>query len=230
MFKKIFLVSSLLITSMTAHAGFISGTHTTSGGKTVNLQGLEWMPLAYTLGLSRNQVEDASGFTDRFNGKWKNGDWRYATRAETSLLLMSLHGGDDASQSFFDELNADGAKWFTKQFGTTYHSDWWDYTYFNYGEREQCSYTYEHKGCLQGIVHYQNFQKKGMFSFQEGLSATADENLLVRWHPDFANSVTASLLVRPSSVPSTPVSAPSALSIFAFGLCGLLLRRRKIAA
>jgi hypothetical protein len=39
-----------------------------------------------------------------------------------------------------------------------------------------------------------------------------------------------SLLVRSVDTPVATVSSPAALSLFALGLCGLLLRRRKIAA
>lgn len=114
--KKL-LATALLLTaglSTSAHAGFISGTHVTDGGKTVNLQGLEWMPLTYTAGLSRDQVEAAGGFTDRFGGVWNAGDWRYATRAETAALLGSLWGGTVWGSS---NNNADGALWFLQTFG-----------------------------------------------------------------------------------------------------------------
>lgn len=114
--KKL-LATALLLTaglSTSAHAGFISGSQTTAGGKTVNLQGLEWMPLTYTAGLSRNQVEAAGGFTDRFGGVWNAGDWRYATRAETETLLGSLWGG---VYNGWSRDNHDGAFWFTETFG-----------------------------------------------------------------------------------------------------------------
>lgn len=98
--------------SMPAQAGFISGNHLLANGKTVALQGLEWMPLTYTAGLSRRDVED--GFTDRFNGVWSASDWRYATRAETETLLGSLW---DETYDGWSKTNHVGASWFLSAFG-----------------------------------------------------------------------------------------------------------------
>ena len=98
--------------SMSANAGFISGNHTLTNGKKVALQGLEWMPLTYTAGLSRLDVED--GFTDRFGGVWASDNWRYATRLETENLLGSLW---DKAYSGWSETNFLGAQWFLGYFG-----------------------------------------------------------------------------------------------------------------
>ena len=44
--------------SLSAHAGLISGAHTTAGWKTVNLQGLESMPHMYPSAVNSQQVDD----------------------------------------------------------------------------------------------------------------------------------------------------------------------------
>jgi hypothetical protein len=97
---------------MSAHAGFIAGNPLFANGKTVSLQGLEWMPLTYTAGLSRSDIED--GFTDRFNGVWSANDWRYATRAETETLFGSLW---DQTYDGWSKTNHAGASWFLSTFG-----------------------------------------------------------------------------------------------------------------
>jgi len=79
--------------SFNAHASIISGDHTTAGGKTVNLQGLEWLSFDHTMGLSRTTIEGASGWTDNYATTYDADSWRYATRAETSALLQSLWDG-----------------------------------------------------------------------------------------------------------------------------------------
>lgn len=121
--KRVFsaVIFLSLVVSMSAYAGLISGNHTTDGGKSVNLQGLEWMPLTHTAGLSRSQVGSSNGFTDRYGNEWKSGDWRYATRSETEILLGSLWGG---VYSGFSSDNYDGAKWFFDFFGGIAFDTW----------------------------------------------------------------------------------------------------------
>ncbi len=104
--------AALAVSSSIANAGLISGTHTTSGGKTVDLQGLEWMSLDFTAGMSRADVED--GFTDHYGTTWAAGDWTYASRGQTESLLGSLWGGTYSGRS---SDNADGAHWFIDNFG-----------------------------------------------------------------------------------------------------------------
>ncbi len=112
--KKIIATSLLMAAGITmnAHAGYISGSHTLTNGKTVALQGLEWMPLTHTAGLSRIDIED--GFTDRFGKTWEAGAWTYATRAQTETLLSSLW---DQTYSGWSNGNASGVQWFISNFG-----------------------------------------------------------------------------------------------------------------
>ncbi|MER2491115.1 PEP-CTERM sorting domain-containing protein [Catenovulum sediminis] len=144
---------SLLGASFTANAGLISGDHTTAGGKTVALQGLEWMSLDHTAGLSRDDIED--GFTDNYGTTWAAGEWEYATREQTETLLGSLWGG---VYSGWSSDNHDGASWFITNFGglfwdtwsgTTrtdgkFNSDVWanlDRTFFIFGAGTECGAT-----------------------------------------------------------------------------------------
>ncbi|HFG2245911.1 TPA: hypothetical protein ACGF9S_003386 [Vibrio cholerae] len=135
--KKLFAAALLLTAgfSMSAHAGFISGPKTFDGGKSVDLQGLEWMPLTYTAGLSRNQVEAAGGFTDRFGGVWNAGVWRYATRNETETLLGSLWGGRFNGWS---HDNFAGAAIFLQWYGALYKDNNLSGSQFIFGADGEC--------------------------------------------------------------------------------------------
>jgi hypothetical protein len=95
-------------------ASLISSSATLANGNQVALQGLEWMPLTYTAGLSRIVVENTNGFTDRFGNSWSSDEWRYATRLETETLINSLWGG---TYDGWSVDNADGASWFLNNFG-----------------------------------------------------------------------------------------------------------------
>lgn len=171
--KKIIATALLFVAGMTstAHASFISGTQTLTNGNTVALQGLEWMPLTYTAGLSRNYVESATGWTDRFNNSWQASDWRYATRAETAALINSLWGG------VFDEWSKDngvGALWFINTFGglafdTGYGTgrndiksnafNWqnFDYSSFLFGAQYECD-AQPDSTCLGRVAAGDNYQ------------------------------------------------------------------------
>lgn len=111
---KIIVASIILSVSLNNNAGIISGTHYTDLGKLVDLQGLEWMSLEHTAGLSRNLIEDSNGFTDRYNTDWAAGEWVYASRAQTETLLSSLWGGN---YNGWSRDNADGVAWFQSHFG-----------------------------------------------------------------------------------------------------------------
>lgn len=103
-----FLTLALLaLAPFASQAGIVSGIQTTSAGKSVDLQGLEWLSIDSTRGLSRAEVSDgALGYTHE--------GWRYATRQETSKLLHSLWGGTYLGGS---ADNGDGATWFFLNLG-----------------------------------------------------------------------------------------------------------------
>ena len=134
----------------TSSADILSGTHFTDDGKEVDLQGLEWLSLDHTAGLSRTDVED--GFVDNFGNEWQAGEWRYATVEETRRLMTSLWDGTYLGES---PGNYDGADWFRDNFGMLVYDEWengirtdksytnfnytgWDSTFYYYGERLEC--------------------------------------------------------------------------------------------
>jgi hypothetical protein len=246
--KKLFAAALLLTAgfSMSAHAGLISGPITFDGGKSVDLQGLEWMPLTYTAGLSRNVVEGNNGFTDNFGGSWKKGDWRYATRNETEKLLGSLWGGRYDGWSYDNFV---GASTFFQLFGATVrYSDAYNGSFFMFGNFEQCDAPTEYT-CVGQVRMYQSYPgelwapdrqnewqqtlsynpafHEGMAYFLESGGVDMSRHARNDTYPMGWNSTQiGSLLVRDVDT----VSSPAPLSLFALGLCGLLLRRRKIAA
>jgi hypothetical protein len=247
MLKNIFFAGCLLVTSLASQAGLISGTHTLSDGRNVDLQGLEWMPLTYTQGLSRVDVE--RGFSD-VTKVWGAGGWRYATRNETERLLGSLWGGR------FDGWSHDnfaGASSFLKLFGATDTKPNAQYksSEFLFGHDGECSshnvmscrgvisaYEYwssrvQAKDRLAGWRETTSFvpANKVMGFFREDFGVNTQQyNYNEAIHKSYARSIAGSLLVRSMDTPVAPVSSPPALSLFALGLCCLLLRRRKIAA
>lgn len=162
----------LSVCTLPAHAGLISGAHSTDGGKTVALQGLEWMSLEHTANISRNTIEDANGFTDRYGTTWASDDWRYATRVETETLLGSLWGG---VYDGWSADNADGAKWFINNFGGIaydrgYGNNRIDYKHNNFGKTQldfsgfyfgldgDCS-TNKKVSCEGIVYHAENYNR-----------------------------------------------------------------------
>ncbi len=150
-FIQLTLAATALLFSSVSSAIIISGSHTTSNGKSVDLQGLEWLSLDHTQNMKRADVE--GGFTDTFGATFSASDWRYATRVETEKLLGSLWGG---TYDTWSPDNGDGGDWFIKQFGGlnydtgvgasrvdgTNSLGGWDRTdnsYFFFGEDRDCS-------------------------------------------------------------------------------------------
>lgn len=112
--KQVLLLCLLAFFAASSGATIISGSATTSGGKTVALQGLEWLSLHHSRDLSRTEIESAAGWTDAEGTTWAAGEWRYATRSETETLINSLWGG---TYDGWSPDNADGALWFLDVFG-----------------------------------------------------------------------------------------------------------------
>lgn len=197
--------------SCAATAGVISGSAVTAGGKTVNLQGMEWLSLDKTRGYSRSQIEAGQ------DGLFDAG-WRYANRQETSLLLQSLWGGVQGGSW----ANGDGADWFFQHLGG---GDLWaqhnQLHSFFYGTSGECT-AIAIESCLGKYgVSYSNVghPPTGWFLDEFGLSASAAPMTV----PIGENSSSfGSLLVRDSKV----VSEPGTL-LLALGAClGLAGRRR----
>lgn len=144
--KNFFIITALWMVSLAANAGIVSGPHVTVGGKNVNLQGLEWLTLDHTSGISRDIIESVSGWTDNFGNFYAASEWRYATLAETGLLLESIWGG---TADGYSNDNYDGASWFSMHFSMPAFDDVGgtntdalatgeDWAGFYYGETEAC--------------------------------------------------------------------------------------------
>ncbi|MEM9760204.1 MAG: hypothetical protein AAF933_13265 [Pseudomonadota bacterium] len=109
-------ITCLLLASSGTRAGIISsGTVDIRFGASgrANLQGLEWLHLNETAGLSRDDVMNNDGVA------FIAGGWRYATRSETETLITSLWSG------IYDGWSADnfaGASWFVDTFGATFEA------------------------------------------------------------------------------------------------------------
>lgn len=110
MYKKL-LLAGLITLSFSAQSAVISGSHTTAGGKTVALQGLQWLSFDQTWAYSRAQIEGGAG------GFLADG-WRYATRSELETLFDSLWGG---IYEGYHSSNVDGGNWLSENFGDYYN-------------------------------------------------------------------------------------------------------------
>lgn len=243
----------LLVTSFVGNASLISGAHSTGAGKTVNLQGLEWMSLDYTAGLSRSFIE--GGFTDNYGQVWQAGEWRYATRAETGMLLNSLWGG---VYDWWATDNADGAAWFIENFmglafdtgtgidrvdGTQSNALWRDYDWsdFFFGKEGECSAD-STDSCL-GTVGWMSDYRQNLASFNVFTSVVELAHLSgepmgwigdntgaeFNWTPaNLTTNIDASDATLGSLLvrKASAVPEPSALAIMALGLLVLSIRRR----
>lgn len=256
-FLNTVLVSILLLgTSFVSKADLISGTHLTDDGKTVDLQDLEWMSLEYTAGLSRIEVE--GGFTDNYGTNWNANEWRYATRAETGILLNSLWGG---VYEAWATNNADGATWFIKHFmglafdtgsgnsrvdGTQSNTllsnyDWSD---FLFGDSGECSSDWT-DSCLGSVAAMTDY-RQNLITYNVLTSALELAHLSgepmgwigdttgaeFNWNP---TNLTLKTDDSDSTIGSllvrkaTVVPEPSVLEIMTLGLLVLSMRRRRSA-
>jgi len=115
---NLILAALILMVSGQVGAAIISGTYFTEDNKKVDLQGLEWLSLDHTAGLSRTYIESDEGWTDQFGNSYSANEWRYATRVETETLLNSLW---DQKYSGFSLSNYDGSSWFRENFEFIFH-------------------------------------------------------------------------------------------------------------
>lgn len=240
---KGFALGAGLLAGLNAHAGIISGDQLTAGGKQVALQGLEWLSLDHTAGLSRADIED--GFTDRFGTVWNAGDWRYATRTETTMLLNSLWGGVWTGQlGGWQSSNYDGASWFINAFeGLQYDVGFGDaridktYTFrggytnhdsseFFFGNDYEChsSYDFTCYGLVQVADYHResnDAQKTGWLHKNYGLSMEASN---ISTLDISSQAYRGSLLVR---VAKAPVDVPESggLMLLGLGVFGVVVRR-----
>lgn len=245
--KMLFTCALFVGASTIAYAGLISGAQTTADGKTVALQGFEWMSLDLTVGLSRTDIED--GFTDNDGSDWDANEWSYATIDQTATLLNSLWGG---VYEGYSHDNVDGTSWFMANFGELLNVDS-SSTYtglarsmFFYGGDGECALYGNNYSC-EGMVEQMDSYEVSYFSEKvsggggmsydpltdSGLGFISQEWGAKFTHPltyistvqpyEFMSTSSGSLLIRaPIEVPE-----PSTLAIFALGMIGLASRRLK---
>jgi hypothetical protein len=186
----------LLLAGFQANAAIISGTHSTTDGKSVALQGLEWLSWDETYNLTRTAVEAGGYFND---------GWRYAIGAEFGGLISSIWGGASGENTG----NYDGSQWLWENF------DNYDFIAAPDDNRIKVMFIGDTSACspdqrsCAGIYEAFNDQTYGMFNTSWG--ATGTDFALI----DYNRAETASVLVR-----VTPIPEPSIISLLALGLFG----------
>ena len=199
------------ISGFAAHAATVSGSHTTDGGKTVNLGGLEWLTWDETSGISRTNIEAGAG------GFIADG-WRYASRGELEALFDSLWGG---SVEGWDVSNLDGASWLQDNMTLSPLTSF-IFSYFFFGNDGEC----DADAAMSCYGLYDNSKDAGLGRFldQFGLSDGADPG-----NDNYFVSKTAtgfsSALVR--DISAVPVPASVFLLAGALGGFAALRRRKK---
>lgn len=243
MMRVMYAALSLLLACSGASAGVIISDSTVdtrfgAAGRAA-LQGLEWLALSETAGLSRDAVVDNDGIAFIADG------WRYATRGETETLITSLWGG---TYDGWSAENYDGARWFISTFGSLFDSPTGSFytgfttSRFLFGDIDECDPGgFPGRSCV-GLIQaaedangdirslnvlsgLQEVAYAGNLNTLEGLGWIRED-----WGADLGLSVennsfatrlalddTASLLVR-------DVPAPATIVLMGIGLLGLRFR------
>lgn len=241
---KLVLAISILLVSGQGYAAIISLTNTNteySAGLFADLQGLEWLTLDETLGVSRSSIEDGS------SGNWLNEGWRYASRNETETIVNSIWGGTTDGWS---SDNSAGAKWFVDVFGATYQQNDSEFTNlvfsrFWFGDNLECDSSIG-TTCEGGVGYADNIG----FSISAPVLADGQWNLETTYIADDGpagniqdfRGANLGRIPDNNSGPSdatltelgnllvrdiTPVPTPTTLPLFGIGLVGLGWLRRK---
>ena len=210
------------------------------------------MSLDHTAGLTRATIENVNGFTDRYGTKWNAGDWVYASRTQTEVLMNSIWGG--TYEGWANE-SVDGSKWFLENFGELNFDTWngntrtdgtsGDYggdfhSQFFFGNDAECNINQNHTciGLVRYLGEYSQFDARNVHTGQIESSNpggtpmayvsdsqcyyTSQTTINHTSSKILASNVIGSLLIRATHVPE-----PSTLAIFALGMIGLASRRFK---
>lgn len=230
------LLSALLfaLAAGQLQAEFISGTQTTSDGRTVNLSGLEWLKWndSRIVGQTAVQVEASMSSGGALEG------WRYASRSEFESLFDSLWGGVEEGHS---ESNYDGSRWlyetmypsfspfFTSSSSNSY------YTLVNFGDPDIDGLSGNKYLAFAQLQIYNDLDSplnrgffRDIYGLSTGVDITTNTQRIVpdTWidsKPEFGTHA----LVREETVTATP--EPSSLVIFGLGVmgCSVLARFRE---
>jgi hypothetical protein len=211
MIKQSLVLVTLLVSSHFVNASIVVGPQVLSDGRTVDLQGLDWLNYGAHF-LNRDQVE--ATVLDDFSG----GGWAYASVDQTTRLMASLLG--DGSQ--IDTIV--GAEWFIAAFGQTdeYNGP---VSMFNYGSSDECGLNVS---CVSGVNlvvdYFPTYEvNSAAICYIFGDDCGGPVGGEGPWPDDDINGA-GHLLVR-------AVPIPSAVWLFGSGLIGLIgLARRKIRA
>ena len=198
------------------HASIISGPQTTSGGKVVDLGGLEWLNWTETLNMSRIDVNAQLGSGGSLEG------WRYASRAEVGALLDSLWGGTNEG---LHVSNLDGVNWLSANLGDAYFNLGESYarTDFVFGADDEVTSS----NAFLGSYYHNVSATEGYFADEHGLTTGVDATDTQNLYSTAAyGNYIGHALVRNAEVPEPSTYVVFAGLITCFGVAGWWPRRK----
>lgn len=231
--KKFFLLSHFLPVSVSspAYAGFISGTQLLVDRKSVALKGRQGMPLSFTSGYKLKKlllVLLIGGMSLIANWAQANQLTTYKINDAISSTKCSIVCGVLKGEFTFDYTASRFSSWDIYDGGFHFSSTTGDGIHYNYD-----GITYENNTRLVQFAHY-----KGELARYKGYLAYLD-----LWTPMRSRTLNADVYQYTGefggeghyydssgnslSIVTHKVPEPSTVILFALGVGGLLLRRRK---